>query len=270
MALEVVSTNTIAEAAQILSANRQAKLFAGGTMLMCAINYADQSLGTLVRCADPALAEIKPEGENIRIGAAVTMAVILQTRELSFLDKAARAVGGPAIRTAATVGGNLFAPPPYGDFATALLALGATVEFAGGSSVSADDFFGNRDRHAERLVTAVLVPRINDADALRFHKVTRVQPKGAAVMTIAAYLPRRARQIEGFRIAYGNMGPEPVRAIAAEQALEGARLDESGIAAALAAACQGIEPSTDALASSWYRREVIPIHLKRVLLNRET
>ena len=44
------------------------------------------------------------------------------------LAKAARAVGGPAIRNMATVGGNLFAPAPYGDFAVALLALDATVE----------------------------------------------------------------------------------------------------------------------------------------------
>lgn len=269
MAVEIVSTDTIAEAAQILSSNRKARLFAGGTMLMCAINYGDQSLGTLVRCGDPALSEIKSEGENIRIGSAVTMTKVLQTRELSFLEKAARSVGGPAIRTAATVGGNLFAPPPYGDFATALLALGATIEFAGGSSISADDFFGNRDRYSERLVTAVLVPRINDADALRFLKVTRVRPKGAAVLTIAAYLPRRAGQIEGFRIAYGNVAPTPIRATAAERALEGASLDESGISAALAAACQGIDPLTDSLASSWYRREVVPVHLKRVLLNRE-
>jgi CO/xanthine dehydrogenase FAD-binding subunit len=43
----------------------------------------------------------------------------------------ARAVGGPQIRNMATVGGNLFAPHPYGDFAAALLALGARVVSAG-------------------------------------------------------------------------------------------------------------------------------------------
>ena len=51
------------------------------------------------------------------------MAAILAERELSYLHPVARIIGGPAVREAATVGGNLFAPSPYGDFAAALLAL---------------------------------------------------------------------------------------------------------------------------------------------------
>ena len=56
------------------------------------------------------------------------MAAIARHPELEALAKAARAVGGPAIRNMATVGGNLFAPAPYGDFAVALLALDAVAE----------------------------------------------------------------------------------------------------------------------------------------------
>ncbi|MCB0241489.1 MAG: FAD binding domain-containing protein, partial [Anaerolineae bacterium] len=47
--------------------------------------------------------------------------------EIPLLQKAAHNVGGWAIRNMATVGGNLFAPPPSGDFAVALLALDAQV-----------------------------------------------------------------------------------------------------------------------------------------------
>lgn len=57
-----------------------------------------------------------------------------------------------------------------------------------------------------------------------------------------------------------------MRVTAVEQALEGASLDEAGIGNALAAATNGIEPPTDAIASSWYRKEVAPVHLKRALL----
>ena len=62
------------------------------------------------------------------------MAQIIANRELAFLHPVARAVGGPAIRNMATVGGNLFAPSPYGDFTAALLALDATVAMQGGYS----------------------------------------------------------------------------------------------------------------------------------------
>ena len=98
--------------------------------------------------------------------------------------------------------------------------------------------------------------------ALRWLKVSRIKPKGVAVMSLAAYLPRGATP----RVAYGNMGPAPVRVEAVERALERATLDERGIQDVLAVATQGINPPTDALASEWYRREVAPVHLKRLLL----
>ena len=62
------------------------------------------------------------------------MAQVLANRDLAFLHPVARAVGGPAVRNMATVGGNLFAPSPYGDFTAALLALDATVAMHGGYS----------------------------------------------------------------------------------------------------------------------------------------
>ena len=61
------------------------------------------------------------------IGAAATMASIVAHADLQFLRPVASSIGGPAVRAMATVGGNLFAPYPYGDFAVALLALGAEV-----------------------------------------------------------------------------------------------------------------------------------------------
>ena len=70
----------------------------------------------------------------------------------------------------------------------------------------------------------------------------------------------------GARVAYGGMAPTPVRAVAVERALEGQSLDARGITAALAVATEGCAPATDAIASDWYRREVAPVHLRRVLL----
>ena len=46
----------------------------------------------------------------------------------------------------------------------------------------------------------------------------------------------------------------------------GKPLDRDGIAAALAAASEGIAPITDPIASAWYRAEVLPVHLGRLLL----
>jgi xanthine dehydrogenase small subunit len=85
------------------------------------------------------------------------------------------------------------------------------------------------------------------------------------VVTLAAYLPSSGGRIVGARIALGAMAATPVRAKAAERALEGRVLDAASVAAAVAAATEGTSPVNDSLASAWYRREVVGVHLRRLL-----
>ncbi|MEM7269868.1 MAG: FAD binding domain-containing protein [Pseudomonadota bacterium] len=180
------------------------------------------------------------------------------------MAQAARAVGGPAIRNMATVGGNLMAPHPYGDLTVALLALDGMVRMVGGSELSLEDFLAER----RGLVEAVSIRR-PQGDSFRFRKVSRVKPKGVSVMSIATHLSRSAGRLSDVRIAYGAMGPTPVRVRAVETALEGAPLDARGIDPALAVATDGLDPPDDPLASAWYRREVAPVHLRRLLLGED-
>ena len=88
-------------------------------------------------------------------------------------------------------------------------------------------------------------------------------------MSIAAWLPGAPSSLSQVRIAFGAMGATPLRATAAEQALERVALDSRGIERALSVATQGLSPIDDALASAWYRMEVAPVHLRRLLLNEE-
>ncbi len=260
--LAVETFDTLREADGAMG--ESSRFLAGGTLVMRDVNYGDQGFYRIVRTRDRSLTEIRPQGDRLRIGAGVTMAVIARSSDAAFLAPAARAVGGPAIRNMATIGGNLFAEHPYGDFATALLALDAQVEWADGRKEAIEAFLQNRAQ-ARNLVAAVTVPRPQSGD-FRFLKVSRVKPKGVSVMTLAAWLPRPAGRLNDVRIAFGAMGPTPLRAKACESALNGASLDEAGIAAALRVAVDGLAPPDDALASSWYRREVAPVHLKRLLL----
>jgi CO/xanthine dehydrogenase FAD-binding subunit len=80
-----------------------------------------------VRLLTPELQQIQIGDDVIQLGAGVTMSRIAKTTALAFLAPVARSIGGPAVRAAATMGGNLFAPSPYCDFSVALLALGAIV-----------------------------------------------------------------------------------------------------------------------------------------------
>lgn len=260
MSLTVETVPTLAEAARRIGTDRTARFLGGGTLVMRAVNAADPAIGRIVRTTDPALARIEPSGERVRLGAGVTMAAILASRDLEFLHPAARAIGGPAVRSMATVGGNLFAEPPYGDLAAAFLALDAAVQVEGAAEQPLERFLADR----RGLVGAVTLRR-PQRGAFRFLKVSRVKPKGIAVMTLAAHLPGAPGRMQGVRLAWGNMGPRPLRAAAAEQALEGRALDGAAIAAAVAAALTGLQPPTDPIASEWYRRQVAPVHLRRLL-----
>ncbi len=263
MALALQTYASVKDAETALNATGT-RYLGGGTLVVRAANEGDVGVSTLVRTTDPALAGIDVSGGKVRIGAAVTMAAVARHPDLAPLARAARAVGGPAIRNMATVGGNLFAPSPYGDFAVALLALGASVE-AGGTAIPIEAFLAGRDgSHA--VVTSVGF----DLAALagfRFLKVSRVKPKGVSVLSIAAVLSQGPDgTVSSARIALGCMADRPMRASAAEKALRGARLTADGIAPALAAVRVGIDPATDPIASAWYRAEVLPVHLGRLLL----
>jgi xanthine dehydrogenase small subunit len=264
---------TPAEAAAALSSDRGSRYIAGGTLVMRALNEGDVDITTLVRLADRSLAQVRTTGARVSIGAEVTLLQILRERELSYLHPVVRSIGGPAVRTMATVGGNLFAYTPFGDLAAALLALDATVSVQSGygaRDMALEEFLAGRDRAAGTLALAVSFERPASAEAFRYRKIARVKPKGASVVSIAAHLPSMGGRVSSARIAYSAMAPTAIRAKAAERALEGRTLDEAGVAPAVAAAAEGTSPATDAIASAWYRREVVGVHLRRLLLGLES
>ncbi|MEM7176329.1 MAG: FAD binding domain-containing protein [Pseudomonadota bacterium] len=259
--LEVVVTENLIDAAAAMSP--QARFLGGGTLVMRQVNYGDQRFHRIVRCRER-LDGVRVEGGRCVIGSGVTMAAIMAARELAFLAPAARAVGGPAVRNMATVGGNLMAPHPYGDLAVALLALDGQVSMADDTVMPLDQYLATR----HGLVRSVSIRR-PAGDEFRFRKVSRVKPKGVSVMSMAAHLGRNSGRLSDVSVAYGAMADTPVRVTAVERALEGASLDLAGITPALNVATEGLSPPDDALASSWYRREVAPVHLRRLLIGED-
>jgi carbon-monoxide dehydrogenase medium subunit len=223
-----------------------AVVLAGGTHVMPRINTTATDVTALVSLRRAGLAGVEMLDETtVRVGAATTLAQLEQAPELAFLRPALDAIASPTIRNLATVGGNLFVPQPYGDLAVCLLALDARAELADGRTVGVAD--------AEGLVTAVsfAIP-----EQWRFLKAMRRKLNSASIVTIAAVL-------EAPRIALGGVAPKPVRARNAEAALE------HGAEAAAQAALDDIDPFDDAYASAWYRRRVVPVHVRRALLGEE-
>ena len=181
MTVRLQTFDTLRDASAAVGRDPSARFVGGGTLLVRALNEDVADFSTLVRCTDRTMTEFRSSGSRVRIGAGVTMTMILANRDLAFLHPAARSVGGPAVRAQATVGGNLFAPPPYGDFTAALLALDARVSVQSGYSprdMPIDEFLRDRDSHARAVVAGVEFARPRGDRSLRFLKVSKVRPKG--------------------------------------------------------------------------------------------
>ena len=265
MALTLQTFPTSDAAAAALAADGAARYLGGGTLVVRDANEGDVSFSSYIRATDPALQAIAVTDGRATLGASVTMGRIIADIRLECLAKAAHSVGGPAIRNMATVGGNLYAPAPYGDLGVALLALDADIEI-GGTSIPLQRFLAERDTTHARSVVRSISFALPDTGAFRFIKVSRIKPKGVSIIAIAAVLEERGGTITSARIAYGCMADRPMRAKAAEAALAGKSRTADGIAEALAVASEGTDPITDAIASAWYRTQVLPVHLGRLLL----
>jgi carbon-monoxide dehydrogenase medium subunit len=67
------------------------------------------------------------------------------------------------------------------------------------------------------------------------------------------------------RIALASVGPTPLRALAAEQILQGKRLDRDLAAAAARVAAEAAQPISDTRASADYRRSLVEVLTRRAL-----
>ena len=115
----------------------------------------------------------------------------------------------------------------------------------------------------DELLVEIGVPLTSDPTA--YLKFGRKQANTPAVVTVAVRLAWDAGRVVDARIALGAVGPHPIRAREAEQLLLGTSLAPDAIAAAADAAMRGCDPSTDAIATAWYRRRMTGVFVTRAL-----
>ncbi|GAA1952333.1 FAD binding domain-containing protein [Catenulispora subtropica] len=139
---------SVVEAVQVLAARPDAVIVAGGTVVMPDITAGRRHPGAIVtlhRCAE--LRGWSPGPGEVLLHAGLTLTE-MQRQELRAqvpaVAQAARTVGAPHIRAAATLGGNLMVGPASADLPVVLAALGAEVLVAsvgGVRTVSVFDFY---------------------------------------------------------------------------------------------------------------------------------
>lgn len=255
---EVLTPTSAEQAIEAFGDGRGVTIFGGGTILMPELAHGryPQSGRTLM-LYQAGLDQISGDG-TVTIGAMTTLSA-LAASGIEPIAAAAADIADLEIRAQATVGGNLCAPAgleaPRGDLQPALIVANAKVRSSGPGGErtdSVEEFLAARDREP-RLVLAIELERPGRA---AFVSMRRAHAHSYAVMSAAC-----AEAGDSIRVAAAGVARQAVRLKAVERALvEGASPRE-----AAEKALDGLHPPDDALASSWYRRQVLPTLLTRAL-----
>lgn len=244
-------------------------VMAGGTLAMPLINEGVSTPEIVLGLKRAKLNYLRKSNGIFVVGATTSLTQMTEQSDIPVLREAANAVGGWAIRNMGTIGGNLFAPPPGGDFAVALLALDAELKFVGknGARVMPLDefytgFLTNRMVPGEILSEVILpIPKGSSA----FIKYGRRHTNTPSIVAVAINIVFEGDMVEEARVALNAVGPHPFRAKRVEAYLQGKALKEEVALEAAELATTEIEPFTDPIASEWYRRKMVPVIVKRAL-----
>jgi CO/xanthine dehydrogenase FAD-binding subunit len=244
-----------------------AAFLAGGTLLMPVVNNEVSPWKELVSARRLGLDRIEVTGNAASVGATTTLTALGRDERLSFLRPVVESIASPLIRNLATVGGNLFAPQPYGDLAVALLALEAEVTITGPG--------GDRRAPVQQVLSegvgpGEIVTRVEftlpAAGTFFYTKAMRRKLNSASIVTVAAVIEQEDGKVSRARVALGGAGPRPIRAPNVEAALVDKPLTAESVTDASGLAIMDAAPFTDAYASAWYRARVLPVHIRRAIL----
>ncbi|MEA2537037.1 MAG: xanthine dehydrogenase small subunit [Chloroflexota bacterium] len=272
----VVSPTSLAEAVALAGSGHRP--LAGGTDLLVQITgeigQPPDAVVDLWRLDE--LRGIAVHDVTLELGALTTYTQIrhsaLCAEHVPALVEAAATIGAAQIQNRGTLGGNVMNASPAGDTLPVLLALDAELVAGGAAgerSIPATGFWPEYRRTAVRpdeLLLRIRIPIVAGRQQ-RFRKVgtRRAQAISKVVLALAWSEEPGTRVWRDVRLALGSVAATPIRASAAESALEGAAPDAETAERAVAALVAELEPIDDVRSTAAYRRAVAGRVLHRLL-----
>jgi carbon-monoxide dehydrogenase medium subunit len=272
--------NSVAEAIQLLGANDEAKLIAGGHSLIPLLKLRLARPTSLIDIGGIAdLKKITVNNGTVRIGALATHRDIASSHDVehacSMLAEVAGGIGDPQVRNRGTIGGNVVHADPASDWPAVLTALNArfVIEGPAGSSrtASPNEFFGTPfepNLAANEILTTVEVPSFAANQRAEYAKVAH-PASGYAVVGGAVVVTLDGGRCTSANIAVGGLVPAPVKASSVERALTGQTLNVDNIMAASSQVANdlGSDVIGDFYASAEYRRAMAAVEIRHALFH---
>jgi CO/xanthine dehydrogenase FAD-binding subunit len=253
----------------------EGRVLAGGQSLVPLMNFRLAQPEHLVDINPIAsLDYVRRDNGDIAVGATARQATAEHAREVAegvpLLAEALASVAHPPIRHRGTVVGSIAHADPAAELPTVALATRATVvvhSMSDERSVAAEDFFlGPFETVLEpgELVTEVRFPVAAPHTGQAFAEYAR-RHGDFAIAGAAVSVTLDGATVAGVSIALCSVGPRPVRAAAAEQALIGSDVSDELVQAASELAVEGLEPGADIHGGTEYRVRVARAQVRRAL-----
>jgi CO/xanthine dehydrogenase FAD-binding subunit len=265
------------EALGLLESYRdEAKVLAGGQSLVPLMNFRLAQPHNLIDLNGiEGLDKITIDERILTVGAMVRQRDVerspLIAERLPILREAIEQVAHPAIRNRGTVGGSLVHADPAAELPLLSIALDAIFHLRSSRqsrSVAARDFYQGyliTDIAPDELLIGIdfSLPPAGCGGCCT--EIARRHGDFAIVAAAALLDFGRDGSVNFARVALGGVGPAPVRAAAAEEALMGMKPGPELYRQAGDAAGNAVDPPADIHASAAYRRHLTGVLVRRAL-----
>jgi carbon-monoxide dehydrogenase medium subunit len=254
-----------------------AKILSGGQSLIPLMKLRLASPGWLIDINNiTGLDYIKEEDGVVKIGALVRESELehseLLKKYFPIFGDVTKLIADPQVRNRATLAGNLAHGDAANDHPAVMLATRAKIIVTGpgGSRIIPIDefFFGffTTDIRQNEILTEIQVPLPPNGTGSAYHKLER-KVGDYATAGVAVQLTLDNKGIcTSVGIGLTNVNPLPLRAERSEAALLGKPVNEATIAEAANCASEDCSPSTDLRGSEEYKRAMVGVLLKRMIL----
>lgn len=265
---DYVAPGSIAEALDVLAeAGGGATVIAGGQTLMPLLALRMSQPFILVdinKVAD--FRGVSVQADSVRIAAGTRQAVALADGDLAtalpVFSQALSHVGHHQTRNRGTIGGSVALGEPAAEMPATAVALGAELEIhsrdRGTRRVKADEFYLGpymTTLEPDELLTAIHYPRWDSGAITVFREVAQ-RPGDFALVGLTGRVALEGGKIARAGLAWFGMGPTPIKARQAEQALIGMTVSDIDPHAIAELAIADSDPFTDHHATAHYRRTV--------------
>jgi carbon-monoxide dehydrogenase medium subunit len=269
---------SLAEALDLLREHGDdAKVMAGGQSLIPLLKLRFAAPAVLVDIGRlPGLAGVAAGPDGVRVGALTRHVDVERDAGLDalcpILREAAPQIADPLVRNRGTVGGSLCHADPQGDWGAVMLAVDAELvatSAAGVRVIPAADFFQGPFTTALRpdeVLTEVRIPAVAPGRRASGAYLKLERKVGDfATVGVAVQVSLNDGAVERAGIGLTAVGPNNLKAVAAERALVGREPTDEAIAEAARLAADAAEPRDDIRGSAAYKKDVVRVFVQRGL-----